>query len=95
MHTVLSFLNDECDFPPFSFSPLQVVSACGRLIGFLSRSRLESIVARFLRELATPSESGQPARLRSDSSVARQELFQLCEGMKFVELPASNSAEVG
>ena len=72
-----------------------MVTACGRLIGCLSRNRLEAIVTRFLRELEAPSEPGQPSRLRSESSVARQELLQLCEGMKFVELPASNTAEVG
>lgn len=72
----------------------QVVRNCGRLLGRLSRRRLESIVARFLLELHTPSEPGQLGRLRSDSTAARQELFQLCEGLKYVEFRASNSAEV-
>ena len=71
-----------------------MVTSCARLLGRLSRTRLESIVTRFLHELEVPSEPGQAARLRTDNTVARQELFQLCEGMKFVELRATNSAEV-
>lgn len=33
------------------------------------------------------------ARLRVDASVARQELLQLCEGMRWLRLPVSTDAE--
>ena len=65
------------------------------MIGLLSRTRLDAIVARFLRELTEVTEPGTQSRLRSDSHLARQELFQLCDGMKHVELAASDSKQVG
>ena len=34
------------------------------------------------------------ARLRLDSSPARQEILQMCEGMKHITLPVSTNAEV-
>ena len=74
--------------------PRQVVEQCARVIGLLSRVRLDAVVARFLRELTESPEAGVPPRLRSDSSVARQELFQLCDGMKHVQLAADHSRQV-
>ncbi len=74
--------------------PRQVVEQCARVIGLLSRVRLDAVVARFLRELTEAPEAGVPPRLRSDSHVARQELFQLCDGMKHVELAADHSRQV-
>jgi len=71
-----------------------VVEQCARVIGLLSRVRLDAVVARFLRELTEAPEPGAPPRLRSDSHVARQELFQLCDGMKHVELAADHSRQV-
>ena len=72
----------------------QVVEQCARVIGLLSRVRLDAVVVRFLRELTEAPEPGAPPRLRSDSHVARQELFQLCDGMKHVELAADHSRQV-
>ena len=34
------------------------------------------------------------ARLRLDASAARQEILQMCEGMKRITLPVSTNAEV-
>ena len=75
-------------------TPRQVVERCARVIGLLSRVRLDAVVARFLRELTEAPEPGAPPRLRSDSQAARQELFQLCDGMKRVELAADHSRQV-
>ena len=74
---------------------LQVVEQCAQVIGLLSRTRLDAIAARFLRELTEVTEPGTQSRLRSDSHVARQEVFQLCDGMKHVELAHSDSKQVG
>ena len=63
------------------------------MIGLLSRVRLDAVVARFLRELTEATEPGAPPRLRSDGQAARQELFQLCEGMKHVELAVGPSRQ--
>lgn len=34
------------------------------------------------------------ARIRLDASAARQEILQMCEGMKRITLPVSNNADV-
>ena len=34
------------------------------------------------------------ARLRLDAAPARQEILQMCEGMKHITLPVTNNAEV-
>jgi hypothetical protein len=72
----------------------QVVEQCAQVIGLLSRTRLDAIVARFLRELTEVTEAGTQSRLRSDSHLARQEVFQLCDGMKHVALAVSDSKQV-
>ncbi|KAK9839278.1 hypothetical protein WJX81_005497 [Elliptochloris bilobata] len=64
----------------------KVARLCGVLLGSLSVTRLTPISARFFQELE--------ARLRVDATPARQELLQLCEGMRWLRLPVSTNAEV-
>ncbi|KAK9829934.1 hypothetical protein WJX72_008722 [[Myrmecia] bisecta] len=64
----------------------KVTSLAAEIIGALSRTRLAPISARFFKELE--------ARLRVDASAARQEILQMCEGMRHVRLQVSNDVEV-
>jgi Cell morphogenesis N-terminal len=73
---------------------LQVVESCAVMLGALSQQRLLSIVARLLREVSDSPGTGDTPRLRSDSPSARQEIFQICRGMKHVRLPLGNGAQV-
>lgn len=73
---------------------MQVVESCAVMLGALSQQRLLSIVARLLREVSDAPGPGDAPRLRSDSPSARQEIIQICRGMKHVRLPLGNGTQV-
>jgi hypothetical protein len=73
---------------------LQVLESCAVMLGALSQQRLLSIVGRLLREVSDAPGPGNVGRLRSDSPAARQEIFQICRGMKHVRLPLGNGIQV-
>ncbi|KAL0053523.1 hypothetical protein WJX82_006983 [Trebouxia sp. C0006] len=56
------------------------------ITGAMAKTRLPVITARFLKELE--------ARIRLDASAARQEILQMCEGMKRITLPVSTNADL-
>lgn len=56
------------------------------ITGAMAKTRLPVVTARFLKELE--------ARLRLDANAARQEILQMCEGMKRITLPVSNNADL-
>lgn len=72
----------------------QVVESCAVMLGALSEQRLMPIVTRLLREMCDPPGPGKVGRLRSDAPSARQEIFQMCRGMKRVRLPLGNASQV-
>lgn len=71
-----------------------VVESCAVMLGALSEQRLMPIVTRLLREMCDPPGPGKVGRLRSDAPSARQEIFQMCRGMKRVRLPLGNANQI-
>src|SRR5689334_8939612 len=72
----------------------QLNAQSARVIGALSRWRLDFIAARFLAEMCDVTQPPGPSRLRSASPAARNDILSLCDAMKRVQLPASTTAEV-
>ena len=74
----------------------QVVESCSRILGALASQRLATIAARFLKELcdSTAAAAGKVSRLKSDLPTPRQEIFQICRGMRHVRLSLRTDAEV-
>jgi hypothetical protein len=64
----------------------RVVLAAAKLLGSLSPLQLDSITERFLREMAI--------RLRADAnSPQRQELYNLCTGLRYLQLHGSSAPQ--
>jgi len=57
-----------------------------RALGLLSRRRFAAVTARFLAELE--------ARLRVDSNATRDQVAQLCRGLRFLHLPVCGPGAV-
>lgn len=73
----------------------QVVESCSRILGALASQRLATIAARFLKELCdSTATAGKVSRLKSDLPTPRQEIFQICRGMRHVRLSLRTDAEV-
>lgn len=63
------------------------MTKAAELLGVLSATSLDNITARFLKEVGS--------RLQADSaSFIRQELLNLCNGLRFIRLRAGTSEEV-
>ncbi|KAL6769541.1 hypothetical protein ACKKBG_A31400 [Auxenochlorella protothecoides x Auxenochlorella symbiontica] len=65
----------------------RVMTKAAELLGVLSATSLDNITARFLKEVGS--------RLQADSaSFIRQELLNLCNGLRFIRLRAGTSEEL-
>ena len=74
--------------PPRGRTHVQVMLLCSKLIGAISRIGISGIAHRFGLEL-------QPRLDSHDVTGTRQEILNLCDGMKAVELPVATAAQVG
>lgn len=63
------------------------------MLGTLSPSRLRSVVARFMKEVCETGSHAKVSRIKSESPAARQEILQLCRGMRHVRIPVTTSSE--
>ncbi len=71
-----------------------MVESCSLILGALAPQRLATIAARFLKELCEVTVAGKVPRLKSDLPTPRQEIFQICRGMRHVKLSLRTNFEV-